>query len=329
MTIVSIHAGRDANLAFTNEEGVKHLDLVGVNSLPAERFVTVLQDLVEKAKVPTDIQGLALGKDSLYVSRFLSRIFNYRSLYFVGHHDAHAGYGFAQSSYEEAIVISFGAGGNDGVTNVFHADGKGINMLHRFPINFGDAYVQMCYPIADIGGMKMESESAGHLPDDTDMCKQLEELAGKGEVVEEWVNTLSRYYISYRYTSSPDKEGFVDFKHRGNRRAMGESIGLDLSINKLEGEVARNFAATNQKVFEDIFIGLMSPILDSYKNLPLILTGGCALNKSLTTRLKKNRAYRDEGKLFIPEDPTDSTLSVGQLNYLSPSKDLYKKVSKI
>jgi carbamoyltransferase len=64
-------------------------------------------------------------------------------------------------------------------------------------------------------------------------------------------------------------------------------------------------AATNQYVFEKLFAEEISPIINQYPDLPLILVGGCALNILNNTRLAKNKT------VFVPPNPNDCGLGIG------------------
>ena len=49
------------------------------------------------------------------------------------HHLSHAACGFYQTDYNEALIISFDGGGNDGFFNVYHAeDRNNINLIDKF-----------------------------------------------------------------------------------------------------------------------------------------------------------------------------------------------------
>ena len=49
------------------------------------------------------------------------------------HHLSHAACGFYQTDYEEALIISFDGGGNDGFFNVYHAENRKTITLLRAP----------------------------------------------------------------------------------------------------------------------------------------------------------------------------------------------------
>ena len=62
------------------------------------------------------------------------------------HHLSHAASAFYTSPFEEALVLSYDGGGNDGYTVLFKADGRdGISFLDRAEIHFGSSYNNLGY----------------------------------------------------------------------------------------------------------------------------------------------------------------------------------------
>ena len=83
-----------------------------------------------------------------------------------------------------------------------------------------------------------------------------------------------------------------------------------------EGQEGYDIAATAQEAFERAFFS----VLDRYDpNVPLILTGGCALNVLVNEKVKclYNRP------LYVPPNPHDGGLSLGHLfRYKEPTKQV-------
>ena len=111
------------------------------------------------------------------------------------------------------------------------------------------------------------------------------------------------------------KEFFVDKDYR----KLSESIGIEFkniddpwgnpSDNYIfSGQQAYDIAATSQYAFEECFFDILNPILDEYdEELPLVMTGGCALNVLV------NQKYKDtyDREVYVCPCPNDSGLSLG------------------
>jgi carbamoyltransferase len=69
--------------------------------------------------------------------------------------------------------------------------------------------------------------------------------------------------------------------------------------------LARNLAATNQFVFEEMFENEMRDIFEQYRNLPIVMTGGCSMNILNNTRIARTR------EVFVPPNPGDMGITMG------------------
>jgi carbamoyltransferase len=221
------------------------------------------------------------------------------------HHEIHAYSSFYQSDDNEALIVSFDGGGSDGFFNIYHAiRDKGVELIERYYIDLGFPYMVFGEYVEDI---KKEIDlSRGNLV----YSGKLMGLSSYGKVRPEWVDAFKEFYL---------------FKVDGNNyyellEILGSKIGIIFDkSNQLEGQTAWDVAATSQKVFEDIFIEKTTPFLEKYPNIPLHLSGGCALNILLNTKLKEtlNR------KIFIAPNPNDCGLSAGMiLKHLKPQQPI-------
>ena len=125
-------------------------------------------------------------------------------------------------------------------------------------------------------------------------------LQSYGQVHEEWKEKLKEYY-----TYTP---WWRDVDHRS--REMIKEFGLHLNgANQLEGQESFDLAATSQAVFEDLVLENVHDIMESHPGLPICITGGCALNIVLNTKIgeKYNR------KVYVAPNSSDCGLSVGIL----------------
>jgi carbamoyltransferase len=217
------------------------------------------------------------------------------------HHQSHASSGFYQSNYNEALIVSFDGGGNDGFFNIYHAENRRkITEIDRLVIDLGFAYMSFGDYLADI---KMEPAlNYGNLI----YSGKIMGLCSYGKVRKEWYNPIKEYYLA-----KPSGENYIKLLSE-----LSEKTGIKFSKkNRIKEDDEYDLAKTSQVVFEDIFIETITPYLNRYPNIPLILVGGCALNILLNTRLK-NELDRD---VFIPPNPNDCGIASGlMLDFLKP-----------
>ena len=91
-------------------------------------------------------------------------------------------------------------------------------------------------------------------------------------------------------------------------------MGKSLENWVFEGQQGYDIAATAQQAFENAFFNVLKRYDPS---LPLVLTGGCALNVLVNEKIKEV----SKRPLYVPADPHDGSLSLGHLF-------LYKKPTK-
>ena len=212
------------------------------------------------------------------------------------HHPAHAYGSFVQSPFSEALVISFDGGSNDGFFNLYHAErGKELNNIVNFGVDLGSHYHLIglfCDEVKNYHPLTAAGKVLG--------------LQSYGQVIDEWKLPLTRFFESgVPFWSN------LEIK----KKRLSEEIGIDFSENKkLSGQNSYNFARTAQEVFEEIFFKYTDEIIKKYK-LPIVLTGGCALNIVLNTKVKEK--YNLD--VFVAPNSTDCGLSVGYLcKYFKP-----------
>lgn len=217
------------------------------------------------------------------------------------HHESHAASGFYQSNYNEALIVSFDGGGNDGFFNIYHAKNrKNIIEIDRLDIDLGFAYMSFGDYLGDI---KMEPGlNYGNLV----YSGKIMGLCSYGKVREEWYQPIMEYYLS-----KPSGQNYIKLLKK-----LSKKTKIRFSTNeRLTGDTAYDLAKTSQVVFEDIFINTISPYLKNFPDIPLILVGGCALNILLNTRLKQELGR----EIFIPPNPNDCGIASGlMLGFLKP-----------
>jgi len=227
------------------------------------------------------------------------------------HHESHAAGTFYQSPYKEALIFSFDGGGDDGKFNIYHAKRKSSVKLLKRVINPVINYEHICYdlgfPYMILGNyfkdIRFEPLSEGNLV----YPGKIMGLVSYGKVIEDWIP----HFIEF-YKSDVNGNNWLE-----RIKVLGEKIKVEFDVeNRLEGNLAYNIAATSQRAFEECFLEVAKPYLEQYPNLPICITGGCALNIILNTRLVEE--FNKE--VFVPPDPNDCGIALGMLlHHLKPS----------
>lgn len=252
--------------------------------------------------------------DRKYILMETNRRINAKNYKHVHHHYSHASSVFYQSPYKKALVFSFDGGGDDGEFNVYLGTrGEDLIRLAQFknPVkndghtyyNLGFAYMVFGQYLKDI---KFECISDGNLV----YPGKLMGLASYGNVNEEWLP----HYIEF-FMSDPDGK---DDDYIDKLNLLGEKTGVVFDINnRLEGQVAYDVTATAQRAFEECFLEKAIPFFNEYPDLPVCITGGCALNIILNTRVAKE--FNKE--VFVGPNPNDCGIALGMmLDYLRPEE---------
>jgi len=211
------------------------------------------------------------------------------------HHRAHAAGTFYQSPFQEAVIISFDGGGSDGFFNIYTATRRdSVTEVVRFNIDMGYAYMIFGHYCSHIG---FESDiNIGNLVYSGKMMG----LCGYGKVRQEWIPHIKEFY--YKKPDGNNIEGYL--------KDLGPKLGLKFDTeNRFKDDVSLDLAATSQHVFEEVFFEIVDSYLDEYRHLPVCMSGGCALNVVLNTKLKE-RIKRD---VFVAPNSNDCGLALGML----------------
>lgn len=221
-------------------------------------------------------------------------VFDYDYITYCDHHVAHACCGFYQSPFKKALVVSFDGGSDEGFFNVYIIErNKHPVKIYSGKKDYAVSYMSAGHFIKEIKTEKDIYQGNLVYPG------KLMGYVGYGEYNEKYAHKLIDFYKSNTYDDVPDavcrfvqKFGFEDWQGYFN-----VSDGKDI-------------ATTNQIVFEKLFREEIQPFLDEYSNLPLVLTGGCALNIINNTKLAKER------ELFVPPNPSDVGIALGSLLFI-------------
>ena len=234
----------------------------------------------------------------------------------VDHHASHAACALYQSDYSEALIVSFDGGGNDGFFNIYHAPNrKEINLIKKIDLDLGFAYMIFGNYLEDI---HFEAAlSIGNLV----YSGKLMGLCSYGNVVDEWLKSFEEFY-----EEKPDGLTYLDAI-----LTLSDKINVKFDTEaRIKGQVAWDIAKTSQKAFENIFTRNIQQSLLDYPGIPLMITGGCALNILLNTELKESlkattpsvfdreSVWGRGREVFVPPNPNDCGIASGMI--LTPLK---------
>lgn len=200
------------------------------------------------------------------------------------HHFAHAYSALYQSSYNNALIISYDGGSDEGFFNVYLGDkNTSIEKIYSGKRDYAVPYMMPAHYIPQI---KNENIFWGNLI----YAGKLMGLAGYGKINGEYVDKLIKFYNS---------------EDAGDILKTQKTFEKIFDNKKFENQDGADLAASNQYVFEKLFMEEFEPFIKKYFDLPVIVVGGCALNILLNTQLSKIR------KVFVPPNPNDCGLAVG------------------
>ncbi len=303
--LVSIFAGHDANISFYNAETNKY-HTIEVERLVQKRYFRLHEDnspdyqfgILEECRdiaerewgIKNDYECVLISSDG-YVQTDPRQIFNTESVKTIAsHHQTHAASIFYRSPFSQALIVSYDGGGDDGHFNIYSGNYGGIETLERIPSDFGGGYL-LC------GSMVREvAEKSRH---QLALSGKLMGLCGYGKVIDEYVPAFKEFFFDRDYKKLAEITG-LPLKNLDNPWEN------PLENWVFEGQEGYDIAATAQAAFEYAFFS----VLDRYDpNVPLILTGGCALNVLVNEKVKclYNRP------LYVPPDPHDGGLSLGHM----------------
>ena len=314
--LVSIFAGHDSNISFYHAEKDEY-HTIEIERLVQKRYFRLhednspeyqkdiliqCRDIAEREwGIKNDYEAFLVSSDG-YIQTDPREIFNTEKVITIAsHHQTHAASALHLSPFEQALIVSYDGGGDDGHFNVYLGDKKkGIRLLENIPSDFGGGYL-LC------GAMVREvSESSRHM---LALSGKIMGLCAYGDVIEEYVDAFSEFFFDRDFnklakvTGLPLKNVDTPWKDPLQMYVFEDKKGYDI-------------AASAQAGFEYAIFS----VLDKYDpDIPLIMTGGCALNVLVNEKVKclYNRP------LYVPPNPHDGSLSLGHLFlYKQPTKQV-------
>lgn len=245
-------------------------------------------------------------------------IFEYGQIKTCAHHKAHASCAFYQSPYDNALIISFDGGSDERFFNIYLADDRKseLKKLYSGNIDYATAY-SACGNF--IPAIKKENIFWGNLV----YPGKLMGYSAYGRPREEYIEKFREFYleqntddIEFANRNFGKKFGVGYFERIVNDEVVTEETFSSDGPGFLHEDDARDIAASNQYVFEELFYEEIKPFLDTYHDYPVVLAGGCALNILNNTKIAKIRE-----DVFIPPNTNDSGIALGcLLSEIKPSE---------
>ena len=303
--LVSIFAGHDANVSFYHADKNKYYTIeierlvqkryfrLHEDNTPEEQFNILKQcvDIAEKRwGIKNDYETVLICSDG-YINVNPREIFNTENVSTVAkHHQTHAASAFYMSPFKEALIVSYDGGGDDGHFNIYSANSEGVRLLDNITSDFGGGYL-LCGSLVREVAEKSRHQLA--------LAGKLMGLCGYGKPIEKHVPAFQEFFFDRDYR----KLAFLTKLPLTN---IDNPWKNPLDNWVFEGQEAYDIAATAQEGFERAIFS----VLDKYDpDIPLILTGGCALNVLVNEKVKS--AY--SRPLYVPPNPHDGSLSLGHL----------------
>ena len=320
--LVAIFGGHDANITFYNADKDEY-HLIEIERLVKKRYfrlhvdnspeyqkeiMTSCQQIAEKNwGIKNDYEKILLCSDG-FLEFDPREVFNSESVTTIAtHHQTHAASAFYLSPFKHALIVSYDGGGDDGYFNIYAANNGEIKLLKNIKSDFGGGYLLCGSTIKEV------AEKSSHM---LAFSGKLMGLCGYGNSIEDYVPAFKEFFFDRNYQKLFEKTKLPFLR-------------TDRTFNQLRSEALRNpwknplgnwvfeeqksydIAATAQAAFEEAFFS----ILDNYDtDIPLIVTGGCALNVLVNEKIKE----RYDRPVFIPPNPHDGSLSLGHLLLYKP-----------
>ena len=313
--LVSIFAGHDSNISFYNAKEDKYYT-IEIERLVNKRYfrlhvdndeATVRNILLQCRNIASTEWGIVNDYEAVLVSSdgwvsppsMINDIFNTDVVRTIArHHETHAASSFYKSPFDEALIISYDGGGDDGFFNVYRGGPDGIKLIESIEADFGGAYL-LCGSLLREVAEKSKHQLA--------LSGKLMGLCAYGNIIEEYRSSFKNFFFDKDYKKLAEMTGLP-------LKNIDDPWENPLENWVFEGQEAYDIAATAQAGFEDAFFS----VLERYDSkLPLVLTGGCALNVLVNEKIK----HLSKRPLYVPPDPHDGSLSLGHLFlYRKPSK---------
>ena len=293
----------DASLAVFTEDGLEfaahserysrikndkslHPDLIAeaLTFGKPDRIYYYEKPLLKKSRQLYAGQYALLGKESptTYMRRFLKDAPKSTS---TSHHLAHAAAGYYTSNYESAAVVVIDSIGEWDTLSIWKGEGETLRRDHvqRYPHSIGIWYSAMTQRI----GLKPQEHEY-----------ILMGMAAIGDPVKYYDLIKQDFILKMPSVKNPN----VKFKRNCHRGCLDWRTDL----NSVQDYA--DIAAATQRLYEEMFEGILEYTRRTTKCTNLVLMGGCALNCVANTL-----AYKYFDNVWIMPNPGDAGSAIGSV----------------
>ncbi len=251
-----------------------------------------------------------------HILNFLKNVIPAASYTRVSHHEAHAAAAFYESPFDEALVLSYDGGADDGFFRIFTAKRSGsVTPIATLDVDLGFPYMLLGHYLKNVKRESCLEIGALVYPG------KVMGLCGYGKVREEWMPFMKRFYRGQSLGGTDLHEPRTEYRFENPSHTERMICDLESKLNlplreRLGGTDAYDLIATSQQAFEDVFFELTDSFINQYSHLPICLSGGCSLNIVLNSKIQA----RYNTPVFVPPNPNDCGIALGALlHHVRPS----------
>lgn len=310
-TLAMYHNGKYTVVEVERWANRKNSGLTGY--LPLKNPQQAIDDIMEYLFEIAGTRKINLFLDNYFAKIDLTK-YDIENFQKFDHHAAHAAGAYYQSKFTQALTFTYDGGGNGSYFNVYLSEKREVKpkLIAKFNIDLGFPYMILADHMEDI---TRDPLNIGNLV----YAGKLMGLCAYGEVNLEWLPHFENFYNKFRYDGN-SYVGGLEARIDATNELM-TNIGVDMDTFNVEttrfsGKFSWDIAATSQRAFENVFVKLITPFIEQYKNYPICLSGGCALNVILNSKLIEIVKHDN---VFIPPNPNDCGIAIGGLlEYIKP-----------
>lgn len=245
------------------------------------------------------------------------------NIHFIDHHDCHALCGFYQSPFKEALVVTMDGMGTRCDNTLSYCT---VSLMDKFNHQTERlAESNECGDYFDIAGKWYREQM--HFCEvfkdvrNIDVCGKGMGAAGYGKPNFSFIREYKQYFNNIDFTElgrdnmlyGSHGEPFRMKTHPVCRIVRkhfdkGEGDWDEQNNIILRWEKQADFLASIQVMFEEEFDAIIEPFVYKY-NLPIVISGGAALNVLNNTRIKNKYKV----PVYVPCNPNDSGLALGHV----------------
>ena len=295
--LVSIFAGHDSNISFYHAEKDEY-HTIEIERLVKKRYFRLHEDntplyqkdVLEHCRdiawqewgIKNDYEAVLISSDG-YIQTEPRDIFNTEKVITIAsHHQTHAASTLYKSPFDQALIVSYDGGGDDGHFNIYFANEDSIKHVAKISSDFGGGYL-LCGSLIREVAEKSRHQLA--------LSGKLMGLCGYGKPIKEYVPAFQEFFFDRDYEKLSNWTNL-------NLKNIDKPWENPLENWVFEGQEGYDIAATAQEAFENAFFS----VLDKYDaDVPLIMTGGCALNVLVNEKVKS--LYNPKTILCLVSDP--------------------------